>query len=136
VAEYAITAANVNPGGVQGTNIIAGEALQAGDFFYQHTDGKAYKAKADTDANAYARGMCINSAAAGQPIAYVTSGEVTVDNALFPGVGRLLVISKTTAGRLMDAADLAAGNRVCIAGWTTAANKLYVALSWTAKTYA
>jgi hypothetical protein len=136
MAEYAITASAVDPLGEQGNAFVAGEAINAGEWFYLDADGKAFKSKADTQAHAGAPYFAISTAAkAGQILHGLKSGEVEVDAGKFAGVGRLLAISKTTAGRMMDVADLVATNWITIVGYSTATNKMQVDPIVTAKQY-
>lgn len=128
MAVYTFTASNVlQSGALQfGT---AGEALVAGEFLYQHTDAKLYKAESD-DAETKARvvGMAVNSAAAGQPVGYVTSGEITVDAAKFAAAALPLILSPT-AGKCEDVGDIAAGEWLTFLGWSTATNKFMLRIT-------
>jgi hypothetical protein len=138
MAEYTITAANVDPLGEQGNAFVAGEAINAGEWFYLDPaqSNKAFKAKADTQTHASQPYFAISSAAkAGQIIHGLKAGEVEVDAGKFAGVGRLLAVSKTTAGRMMDVADLVATNWITLVGYSTATNKMQIDPIVTAKQY-
>lgn len=134
MATYTITASAVLPAGTS-LGALAGEAINAGEVVrIDSTDGKAYKAEsADTEQKARASGIAVNTAVAGQPVSYVSSGDVTVDAGLFTtiGVGALLVLAPT-AGKAMDVGDLATTNWVTILGWVVAANKLRLSITRTA----
>ena len=73
-------------------------------------------------------GIAVNSAFAGQPVAYAASGEVTVDAATFGGEGSLIMLSPTP-GRCMDAADAATTEYLTVIGWSTATNRLKLNLA-------
>lgn len=108
-----------------------GEAIAPGDFLYQHTDTKLYKAESgDTAAKARVIGMAVNSAAAGQPVCYVVSGEITVDAAKFAGAALPLILSPT-AGKCEDVGDLAAEDWLTFVGWSTATNKFMLRITAT-----
>jgi hypothetical protein len=124
MADYAITAANVQYGSTATGTLVAGEALAAGDIIYRKaSDGKAYKADANAAGADAALGMCVNSAAAGQPVSYVTSGEVEVGAAVFTGAGKPVILSGT-AGKMADVGDAVAGWKLVLLGWSTGTSKL------------
>ena len=105
-------------------NAVAGVALAAGDLIYLDASdsNKAKLAQSDgAVAQAAVVGICVNSAAIGQPIMYNTGGVITVDAASFATVGELLVLS-ADAGDLSPALDLATGDYVSILGWVLSAN--------------
>ena len=127
MAVYTIT--SLNPGGQVGKVAIAGEALVFGDLLYISATGTVLKADCNGSPDGQLKstvcGMALNTAAAGQPVNYLGSGEVTVDTSLFAGVGRLFVQSQT-AGKMMDAADLAASDWVTHVGYSTSVSKLMI----------
>ncbi len=123
--------------GVVDAEGVSGEALAAGDIIYLDAAdaNRAKKAQCDgTAAEAAAVGVALNSApAAGQPVKYAVQGEIAIGAAIFAGAGKLVVLG-TTAGKCMDVADLTAGKRICIIGWSTATNKIKLALINTEQT--
>lgn len=130
MATYTVTPANVAYADQNVPNGIAGEALSAGDWLYRGADRKLYKAQCDGPAEqAAVVGLAVNSAAAGQPVAFAAGGEVTV-GALFTGGGKVLALS-TTAGKACDAADLVTLDHCTFLGWTTAADKLFINIAKT-----
>lgn len=129
MAELSITAANVLPATTatiaRGT---AGETLVAGQTVYIKTtdSNKIYKCQCDgTQAEAELAGLTINGAAAGQPISYVTSGDVTIGSA--STAGRVIVVG-TTAGAAMPSADLATNNYTSVLGGMKSASVLKVSI--------
>ena len=58
---------------------------------------------------------------------YVQAGEVEVGT-IFSGVGKPLTLS-STAGKVEDAADHSAGKYLTVVGWSTATNKLKLAIT-------
>ena len=122
MAAYTFTASAVLQSGAPQIG-IAGAAIAAGEFLYQHSDTKLYKAESnDTAAKARVVGIAVNSAAIGQPVGYVTSGEITVDAAMFASVALPLILSPT-AGKCEDVGDIAAEDWLTFLGWSTATNK-------------
>jgi hypothetical protein len=110
LADLSITAASVLPGSnaVVATG-YAGETLTAGQLVYlKASDNKWYKADADnaTAENRVARGLTLNGAATGQPVAVQTGGKVTLNAVLTAAVPYFL---SATAGGICPFADLATG---------------------------
>lgn len=138
MATYTFTAGSVLASGAVLQTGTAGEALQAGDLIYADAaDGYKLKKAQNDDVNkAAVAGICLNGAAVGQPIQYTGGGmEVSVQAGAFAGPGRLLVLSGT-AGKCMDAGDLIAGRYVTVIGWSTASNKLRLAIGASGVAYA
>lgn len=117
MADLSITPANV----VAGTNAkitrgTAGVAITAGQAVYlDSTTGKW--GLADTDsATAGVRnalGIALNGAAANQPIAVITEGDVTIGASILAGVAYYL---SGTPGGICPVADVAAGDYTLIVG--------------------
>lgn len=122
MAAYTFTASSVLQS--QSPQIgTAGEAIAAGEFLYQSTDTKLYKAESnDVVTKSRVVGMAVNSAAAGQPVGYVASGEITVDAETFAAVALPLILSPT-AGKCEDVGDIAGDDWLTFIGWTTGTNK-------------
>jgi len=119
MANFSITAANVQFPSTSRLTLVAGEAITAGQVIYKKSsDGKAYLAQCDgTPEEAVVEGVAINNAAAGQPVNYRNEGALTTGTA-FTAAGKLLLLS-ATAGSMMPAADLATGNKVSVVGVST-----------------
>jgi predicted transcriptional regulator len=126
MADLTQTAADVLASAGAGTgNGTAGEAIDAGQVVYQKSsDGKLWLADAVTAAaNAQAKGIALNDAAAGQPVTYAKSGGVDVGATLT--VGTVYVLSATSGGgNICPVADLVADDYVTILGPATAADNL------------
>lgn len=119
MADFSITAGNVVANAGQAKTKIAGEAIAAGEYIYVKNDGKAWKAQCDgTEAEADVIGMAVNSAAAGQVVAYQT-GEVTVGSVY--GAAAVPLVLSRTAGKAMPVDDLASGDRIVLLGWSKSA---------------
>lgn len=126
MVDIAITAANVVAGSranvERGT---AAAAITAGQVVYRAANG-AYGLADTDDASAVVRkpaGVAINNAAAGQPVAFVTRGPVTIGAAVTPGVAYYL---SGNPGGICPVADVAAGDRPAIIGMATSASVLLV----------
>lgn len=127
MAEYTFGTDDVFAADSTAYQATAGAAINTGQFFYLDESGNAQLAIADSTAHAAVVGMAVSSAAAaGQPFLYITSGEVTVDAAMFPFTGGVLVISEATAGICRDYCDLEASDYVSVVGYTTASNTFYL----------
>lgn len=130
MAVYTFTASSVLQSGAPSFG-TAGEAIVAGEFLYQHTDTKLYKAESgDVGTKARVVGMAVNSAAAGQPVAYVTNGEITVDAGKFASAALPLILSPT-AGKCEDVGDIAAEDWLTFLGWSTGSNKFMLRIAAT-----
>lgn len=129
MATYTFTSGSVLPAGAtQGA--LAGEAINAGELVYlDPADGKARLAECDgTIEKAKVAGIAVNSAAAGQPVSFAATGEITVDEFAFLGVGLVVVLSPTP-GKCMDVADMVDTQFLTVIGWSTAADKLRINLA-------
>lgn len=125
MANFTITAANVQFTSTSRLTLVAGEAITAGQVICKKSDGKAYLAQCDATAEeAVVEGVAINNAAAGQPVNYRNDGALTTGSA-FGAAGKLLLLS-ATAGSMMPAADLATGNRLSVVGYSTAAGTMNI----------
>jgi hypothetical protein len=130
MADYTVTASAVlNHNGTEVVRAIAGEAIAAGQLVYiLAADSKAYLADANVSAAVAACvGMAVNSAAIGQPVGYVKTGEVTV-GAIFSAAGKPVYLSDT-AGKAGDITDATTGEFFTFIGWSTATNKLQLAIN-------
>jgi hypothetical protein len=133
VADLAITAANVV---VVGTPVpvmksgYAAVAIVAGQAVYLDTVTNTVKlSKADTDISSQVDGIALNTAAAGQPVWYITGGTVSLGTVLT--VGKLYVLSGAAAGGIAPAADLAAGWRTTLLGIAVTSSQLLLVLNVT-----
>jgi hypothetical protein len=129
VANYTITPANVAYAGAGYSSGICGESLAAGEILaLKASDGRYYKADANNAELHTPVGLALNgTAAAGQPVAILGSGEVTV-GAIFAAAGKVLALS-STPGQLCDVADPTTGDRLVLMGWSTAVNKLRLSIA-------
>jgi hypothetical protein len=115
MSDIAITATSV----VQGANAvvvhgIAGASITAGQVVYlDSATGKWKLADANGTGTTHPGGIALNGAAANQPIAVQTSGDITVGGTLVAGDPYYL---SATAGGIMPAADLTTGDNVALLG--------------------
>lgn len=125
MADISVTANNVAPitGSTQIEYGIAGATITAGQSVYLDASTQTFKL---ADANASAataalKGIALNGAASGQPLAVATGGTL---NPGFAGtVGQVVVLS-ATAGGLAPVGDLTTGWYTTIVGVVTAASVL------------
>lgn len=117
MADLSITAGSVLPN--SNTHIergTAGDTITAGQVVYRSAaDGRYELADADsaTAAVRVPRGIALNSASDGQPLAIARSGDVTVNAVLTAGTAYYL---SATAGGIAPLADLTAGDDVVLLG--------------------
>lgn len=131
MTDVSITAANVLKGSnatiEQGT---AGATVTAGQVVYKDdADGK-YKL-ADNDASTTGqpirkpRGVALNGASNGQPLAILRSGDITIGGTLVAGTTYCL---SSTAGGICPQADVASGDDVVVLGVAKSTSVLGVAI--------
>jgi hypothetical protein len=107
---------------------LAGEAITAGKAVYFSSTTKKWMLADSNSATAEAKkagGIALNGAALNQPLAVCTGGDVTIGATLTPG--QPVYLSETPGG-LQPAADLAAGENVCLIGLAKSATVLNVAI--------
>ena len=118
MAAISITAANVVKGAdatVVQTN-LAGETVTAGQALYlKESDTRWWLSQSDgTEAEAAVRGVALNGASAGQPLAVQTLGEITIGGTV--AVGTFYAVGRT-AGAIVPVSDLANPDRVSLVGY-------------------
>ena len=117
MVDISVTAADVQPGtGAVVKHGTAAEAITAGESVHKlASDGLIYLSDADhaTAAKRAVSGIALNSAAAGQPIAYQESGVIDIGGTVT--VGEIYVLSGA-AGGIAPEGDLATGDNVSIIG--------------------
>lgn len=129
MADLSITAANVVSG--EGANIEhgkAGETVTAGKTVYQDAATKRWLLADSNSATAAARapkGITLNGASLGQPLAVHKSGPLTIGATLTPGVA---YYQSDTAGGICPVADVGTGEYSTIIGIATSASVLDVAI--------
>jgi hypothetical protein len=126
MADLSITAASVVAGqGAVIENGIAGAAITAGQWVYLDSTTTGRYQLADnnsaTAAARVARGVALNGAANGQPLAIAKGGPVTIGATLTPGVAYYL---SATAGGICPVADLTTGSYPCLLGMAVSASVL------------
>jgi len=99
---------------------IAGEAVIAMQPLYAKADKKLYLGDASAAATALVLGLALHTSAAGQPVSYATSGNITVagDSELL--ASELYVLSPD-AGGIMKVGNLTASEFTVIIGHSTTA---------------
>ena len=120
------TAANVKLGGT-GTlkaEVTAGETISQGMPVYLKTsDGKYWKADADTAAEALVAGIALTPGVANDQIMIVKGGPMNVGGTLTVGMGYYV---HTTAGAMGEIGELASGDFPTFLGFATTAAILQV----------
>ncbi len=101
----------------------AGEELSAGDVVYL-LDGTLLLADNNTAPEASVRGICLNAAFEGQPVAFLAAGTLEIGPLVTPG--HIYVLS--TAGEIEDAVDLGSGDYVAILGTATSQTEILISL--------
>jgi hypothetical protein len=126
VADLTITAADV----VAGTNAqtgfgTAGATIAPGDLIYRHATNKTLLlADANSSATtATVEGMALNAATSGQPVKWVSDGEVTVGAVLTVAQS---YIASTNAGKVAPISDLASGSWLAYAGYAKTTSILVI----------
>lgn len=128
MADLSITAASVIASSANVINVTAGAVVSAGQAVYQDPADKKYKLADNDSATVAARspkGIALNSAANGQPLAVATGGPVTIGATLTPGVAYYL---SSTPGGICPVADLGTGDYPVIIGIATSPSVLKVAI--------
>lgn len=129
MADVTVTAASVLQVSGQTKDVVAGEAITAGDWVYEDStaSGKAKKADTSSQAKATVTGMALNSApAADQPLRIATSGVVKPGGTLTVGT---IYVASDNGGKLRPAADNGSGDWVTELGVATAADTLKIGLN-------
>lgn len=130
MADISITAANVVAG--YAGNTVAAKALAAitaGQIVYRDAATGNFGLADNNSATAAVRvpfGVALNTAAANQPLAVLTSGPITIGGTLTAGVTYYL---SDTPGGLCPVADLASGEYPSIIGIATSTTVLNVDIS-------
>lgn len=131
MADLSITASDVLP--VVTTSLthgIAGLDIGAGYCVYVDSDdsNKVKPARANTAAAAYARGIAINTAYAGQPITYIFNQQVILGSILTQG--EIYVVSYTAGGgKICPHSDLTAGQYVTVLGIAVSSTTLNIVIN-------
>lgn len=117
MTDLSITAASVVAGAdaVRDSG-IAGEAVAAGKAGYLSSTTNRWMLADSNSATAEARlakGIFLNNAAAGQPVAVQRSGDITIGATLTPGTAYYL---SDTPGGICPLADVGSGEYVCLLG--------------------
>lgn len=117
MADLTITAASVVPqSGAKIDYGTAGATITAGQVLYQDPADLKWKLADNNSGTAdvrKAKGLAVNGAASGQPVAVVRSGPVAMGAILTAGVAYYL---SDTAGGICPVADVGAGEYVSIVG--------------------
>lgn len=118
MADVTPTAANVRIGAGSTVNVVtAGEILTQGQLVYLKSDGKYWKAIiTDADTSNWS-GIVVTPAAADAPVGIVPHGaDVYMDHTSAIWTKGFTYIVSDTSGKMMDSADVTAGQFVDIVG--------------------
>lgn len=131
MADLSITAASVVAGaGASTKSALAGEAITAGQAIYLASTTKKWMRADNNSATAEARratAIALNGAALNQPLAALTSGDITIGATLTPGTAYYL---GDAPGAICPVADLTTGEYVCLIGLTKSATVLAVSIQY------
>jgi hypothetical protein len=118
MADLTITAASVAKGARTNTKSgTAGAAITQGQPVYlDSVTGTLFPADADVLASAAVVGIALNAASTGQPVAYQTSGPITIGATVVVGTA---YYASTTAGGICLESDLATGDFATFLGFAT-----------------
>lgn len=127
MSDISITAASVLPGAdATISHRIAGATITAGQVVYlDKTDGRMKLAdnNSGTAALRSPKGIALNGASNGQPLAVLEEGDITIGAAITAGVALYL---SDTPGGICAVADLASGEYPTILGIAKSASVLAV----------
>lgn len=123
MADISVTPASVQPAaGSVSKRGIAGEAINAGQSVFEAADGDIELCENDQAAlEAAAVGIALNDAAAGQPIEYNITGDVTFNAVL--AAGQIYIVGAAPGG-IAPEADAVAGEFVTVLGVGTSTTNL------------
>lgn len=118
MADLVITAANCVPvTGYTKTTGVAGTTITAGQPVYIDTTDSNKLKLCDVDASSLAAtvaGIALHGASNGQPLSYITAGDITIGATVAVGVH---YVASDTAGGIMPIADLDSGDYVSRLGY-------------------
>lgn len=125
MSDYSVTAANVAAGtGADIEHGTAGATITAGQLVYRDSSTGKYLLADSNSATAAARtprGMALNGASNGQPLAIVRKGLVTTGATMTAGVG---VYMSDTPGGFCPVADVGSGEYSTFLGMPTSTTVL------------
>ena len=119
MADLSITAANCVPVAGSGSGVkwgTSGGTLTAGKTIYLDSATNTWKLADSNDATAAVRqptALCLTGSSSGQPVAYVTDGQVTLGATMTAGVA---YYQSDTPGGICPVADVGSGEYPCIIG--------------------
>jgi hypothetical protein len=124
MADLTITATSVVNNGASVGSGIAGETITAGQALYlKSADSRYWKAENDVNTeSATVAGISLHGAAAGQPIAFATSGPIVLGATTVKGIYAL----SAAAGGIAPLADLVSTNRISYVGYATSTAGAFV----------
>lgn len=130
MAEIVITPADVQKTSTTAISEgIAGGTITAGMAIYADSAAAGVLKACDADALASTAcvGLALHGAASGQPLKYATAGDITLSSVMT--VGRIYLVSQTTAGSLCVDGDILTGDFVTIVGVASTATNLKIQLN-------
>lgn len=102
---------------------VAGQQMNAGQTaFLDSTDNTFKLGDADLIANARVRGMCLNTAAQGQPVDILEEGEADIG----AGVAGQTYWQSVTAGSIADVEPVGPGDFVTVVGIGRTGGKIFI----------
>jgi hypothetical protein len=116
MVDIVITPASVSASAASVEHGTAGATITAGQIVYLDTSDNKYKLADNNSATAAVRqprGIALNGASDGQPLAIKKAGDVTLNAVLTAGTAYYL---SDTPGGICPLADLLTGEYVCLLG--------------------
>lgn len=125
MSDLSITATSVVQGGnAKVDHGVAGASVTAGQAVYLDSATRKQKLADSNGSGTFPPdGVLLNGAASGQPVSYVTEGDVTIGATLTAGTFYFL---SATAGGICPFGDLTTGDRVVMIGYAKSASVLSV----------
>lgn len=133
MADLSVTAASCVPVAGTGTGVkwgTSGGTLAAGKPIYLDSSTGTWKLADNNDATAAVRqatALCLTGSSSGQPVAYMTDGQVTLGATMTAGVVYYL---SATAGGICPVADLTSGMYPCAIGIATSTTVLQLGFNY------
>lgn len=106
-------------------SLTAGETLALGDLLYFKSDGKVWKAKADSTTTIPVMGLALASASANGSVSVLLNGIYRDDSLYAWTVGGVVYISAATSGAGTQTAPTATDNVSQVVGIATHADRIY-----------
>lgn len=131
MSDISITPADVNlDSNERGIFVQFGEPVTAGQTVYLNsTDGKYYKSDCDVAGKEQVDGIVISAGSGTDGYGYILSKKGSVLGIGGTTTAAEIYVLSGTAGGIMPASDLTAGQKVCVIGVGKAGNKIVLGIT-------